>query len=48
VHEFELGDLEMVQGFVPLPNTSTSVEDRLFVGVEELEGGSNPSELVVV
>ena len=48
VHQLKLGDLEVGHWFVPFPHMSLGVQDRLFVSVEELEGGGNLSKLGVI
>ena len=48
VHQLEFWDLEVVDGFVSLPHTSTGIQDRLLVGMKELEGGGYLSELVII
>lgn len=48
MHQLEFGDLEVVNRLVSLPHTSMGIQDRLLVGMKELEGGGYLSELVVV
>ena len=48
VQQLKFGNLEVGHRLVSLPHTSASIQNRLFVGVKELEEGGYLSKLIVV